>query len=164
MAMLDPFVCTHIHIGIASIRKNRIVIDEILSSIINETAILKRSNTYLKLLIWIGGPPDSSEFLKMIKSHTNRMEFVDSVKHSLEKYSLDGIDLDWEFPNMYNRGRLHFSQLLYEIRRAFDREGGNFLLSVAVAPIEGIAYFAYDIRTINQYCDYVNIMVSRSTI
>lgn len=154
----DPFLCTHINIGIVLLKNNRIIIDETLNSIINETYILKHSNEQLKILIWIGGPAASLEFIEMIKNHTNRMEFVDSVMHVLRKYQLDGIDLDWEFPNTYNEGRRHFTKLLHDIRKAFQQE---YLLSVAVAALEGIAYFAYDIQVINQYCDYVNVMVRR---
>lgn len=143
------------------IKNNRVIIDETLGSIINETSILKRSNEHLKILIWIGGPSESFEFIEMIKNHTNRMEFIDSVKHVLRKYQLDGIDLDWEFPNMYNKGRRHFTKLLHDIRRAFQLDDNKYLLSVAVAALEGIAYFAYDIQIINQYCDYVNVMVRR---
>lgn len=156
----DPFLCTHVNIGIVLIKDHRIVIDDILDSIINETYILKRSNEQLKILFWIGGPAESVEFIEMIKTHANRMEFVDSVMHTLRKYKLDGIDLDWEFPNTYNKGRRHFTKLLHDIRKAFQQGGNEYLLSVAVAALEGIAYFAYDIQVINQYCDYVNVMVS----
>lgn len=53
---------------------------------------------------------------------------------------------------------MHFSQLLHEIRREYEREQRTYILSVAVAAPEGIAYFAYDIRIINENCDYINIM------
>lgn len=71
----------------------------------------------------------------------------------LETYQLDGIDFDWEFPS--SDSKIHFSQLLYEIRRAFT---DKYLLSLAVAAPEGIAYFAYNFNILNQYCDYINIM------
>lgn len=65
---------------------------------------------------------------------------------------------DWEFPITSYRRRMHFSQLLHEIRREYEREQRTYILSVAVAAPEGIAYFAYDIGIINENCDYVNIM------
>jgi len=51
-----------------------------------------------------------------------------------------------------------FSQLLHEIRREYQREHRTYILSVAAAAPEGIAYFAYDIRELQNYCDFVNIM------
>lgn len=69
-----------------------------------------------------------------------------------------GLDIDWEFPSAHNRERQHFSQLLHEIRREYEREHRTYLLSVAVAAPEGIAFYAYDIGEINNYADYVNIM------
>lgn len=155
---IDPFLCTHINVGIINIAKNHIVIDDTLNLLFHQMAALKRFNSNLKILLWIGGPADTSDFIDMIENHANRKEFIRSIKHVLETYRLDGIDLDWEFPTTYDRQKQHFSQLLHEIRREYEREHRTYLLSVAVAAPEGIAYFAYDIAEINAYCDYVNIM------
>lgn len=51
---------------------------------------------------------------------------------------IDGVDLDWEFPNEHagtdKKQKVHFVQLLEEIRNEIDRqEHHKFLLSVAVA-------------------------------
>lgn len=157
-SQIDPYLCTHINVGIVAIRKNCIFVDNILHELFKQMTNLKRTNTNLKVLLWIGGPSDSLSFLEMIKNHANRKEFIQSIKSVLEKYRLDGVDLDWEFPITYNRSQIHFSQLLHEIRREYEREHRTYLLSVAVAAPEGIAYFAYDIKLLNQNCDYINVM------
>lgn len=157
-SQIDPYLCTHINVGIISIRQNSVFVDKTLHEQFKEMSNLKRLNTDLKVLLWIGGPSDSASFLEMIKNHANRKTFIQSIKSVLEKYRLDGVDIDWEFPFTYNRSQLHFSQLLHEIRREYEREHRTYLLTIAVAAPEGIAYFAYDIRVINQNCDYVNIM------
>lgn len=114
---------------------------------------LKKQNDKLKILIWVGGPSNSIGIIEMINKHTNRIKFVKSIKHALHSYKLDGIDFDWEFPS--SDSKIHFSQLLYELRRAFK---SDYLLSLAVAAPEGIAYFAYNFNILNQYCDYINVM------
>lgn len=155
-------MCTHINIGIATIENNTIVITEDLKVAFQQMSVLKRMNEKLKVLIWIGGPSESASFYEMIHLSENRREFIKSIKLALKTYNLDGVDLDWEFPLTYDKSRSYFSRLLHEIRRGFkeDFETGdrNYLLSVAVAAPEGIAYFAYDIEALNEFCDYVNIM------
>lgn len=72
--------------------------------------------------------------------------FVDSALQLLKKYSLDGIDLDWEFPawppreNAYEKSQ--FIELLEEMRAAF---GNKYLISVAVAAPLTIINRAYDV-------------------
>lgn len=156
---IDPFICTHINIGVALIVNNVIQIDDVMERKLKETAALRHANPDLKILLWVGGLDDTAVSIsQMVKNHTTRKIFIKSLKQVLETYLLDGIDLDWEFPSAYNKERQHFSQLLHEIRREYEREHRTYLLSVAVAAPEGIAYFAYDVKEINKYVDYVNIM------
>lgn len=156
---IDPHLCTHINVGIVSIQNNTMAFDATLEELFRRMNELKRQNADLKVLIWVGGGgDDSSGFSEMVKNHANRKEFIRSLKSALEKYRLDGIDIDWEFPSAHNRERQHLSQLLHEIRREYQREHRTYLLSVAVAAPQGIVFYAYDIGEINQYADYVNIM------
>lgn len=154
---IDPHLCTHINVGLIEIENNRLVIDDRLIDLFNQTKELKIKNKNLKILLWVGGA-ESKGFSEMVANHANRKLFIQSLKEALETYRLDGIDLDWEFPSAYRRERQHFSQLLHEIRREYQREHRTYLLSVAAAAPEGIVYFAYDIGEINNYADYVNIM------
>ncbi|KAI8035077.1 hypothetical protein M5D96_012170 [Drosophila gunungcola] len=96
----------------------------------------------------------------MVVNHAMRKVFLRSLRQIMRTYpSLDGIDLDWEFPSAYDRERMHLSQLLHEIRMEWQREKRpNDILSLAVAAPEGIALYAYDIRELNLYADYVNLM------
>lgn len=64
----------------------------------------------------------------------------------MKQYSLDGIDLDWEFPawppkeNAYQKTQ--FIELLKELREKFGEE---YLISVAVAAPVTIVNRAYDV-------------------
>lgn len=156
---IHPNLCTHINIGIALIRDNRIVITDVMRRAFDEVNELKRQNKHLKVLVWVGGGGDQSGgFPEMVQNHANRKLFIQSLKDCLETHHIDGIDLDWEFPSAYQRERQHFTQLLHEIRREYQREHRTYLLSVAAAALEGIAYFSYDITELNNYVDYVNLM------
>lgn len=139
--------------------------DALQSALHSAVATIKAQNPAVHLLLWIGGAsgPDneaSTGFAAMVRTHASRMRFVRSVRDVLQRYRLDGIDLDWEFPSAAHgtRERQHFSQLLHELRREYQRSRRTYLLSVAVAAPETIARLAYDAGEIEQYVDYVNVM------
>lgn len=73
----------------------------------------------------------------------------------VKRYKFDGIDLDWEFPNK-NRGtdkrqKIHFTQLLHEIRNEDNRQQHyKFLLSVAVAAPTFVVDLSYDVSYMNE--------------
>lgn len=158
---IDGSLCTHINVGMSYILQNSsISISENLERILlKDVPRLKQKYPSLKILLWIGGGNAASDgFPAMVKNHQSRKLFLQSLKSTLLRYKLDGCDLDWEFPSAYNRERMHFSQLLYEIRQEYKREKKPYLLSLAVAAPEGIALFSYDVGEINKYVDHVNLM------
>ncbi|XP_058831605.1 chitinase-3-like protein 2 [Topomyia yanbarensis] len=154
---IDPYLCTHLNVGMTYILNGTVYIDDDLRRVFEQTKLLKKANRQLKVLLWVGGGGVGG-FAEMVTNHASRKLFIQSLKATLEMYQLDGVDLDWEFPGSGNKNRMHFSQLLHEIRREYQREHRTYILSVAVAAPEMIAYMSYDVREINSYADYVNIM------
>lgn len=76
--------------------------------------------------------------------------FAEEAIKLLEENSLDGLDIDWEFPAWPtgdDKQREHFTLLLKELRHHFDKTAKKekFLISVAVAAPEPIVDHAYDI-------------------
>ncbi|CAG9578058.1 unnamed protein product [Danaus chrysippus] len=158
-------LCTHINVAFAQIINKEIYLDNVQRQIISEVVNLKKKNPNLKVLLSIGGAGAQDGFSDMVVNHTSRKIFIKSVKHTLRNYTLDGIDLDWEFPavkdyqnKLNKRERQHFSQLLREIRAEYVRERKDYLLTVAVAAQQIIVDAAYDVDQINMYVDYANIM------
>lgn len=163
-AAIPSRLCTHLHIGQALVQSDQLLaIDAPLSAALR-TAVqsLRSQNPTLRILLWVGGGgADANEhFAAMVRTHASRMRFVRSVLAALAAYQLDGVDLDWEFPSaaLGRRERQHFVQLLHELRRAYQRSRRTYLLAVAAAAPESLAYMAYDVREIDQYVDYVNLM------
>ncbi|KFB38789.1 AGAP000436-PA-like protein [Anopheles sinensis] len=154
---IDPHLCTHLNIGIIAIVNGTLFIDDDVRESLARTRELRRANPDLRILLWVGGGSVGG-FSEMVVDHASRKVFIQSLKAALEQYRLDGVDLDWEFPDSCCKRRMHFSQLLHEIRREYQREHRTYILSVAVAPQETIAYMAYDVGEINNYADYVNLM------
>ncbi|KAH8269660.1 hypothetical protein KR026_000741, partial [Drosophila bipectinata] len=154
-------LCTHINIGPAFLDKSTLVLPQALERVLrNDSHTFRRAHPQVHLLLWIGGAASGQQFAHMVANHARRKVFLRSLREVLRSYSsLDGIDLDWEFPSAYNEERMHFSQLLYEIRAEWGREKrSSDILSLAVAAPEGIAFYAYNIRELNLYADYVNLM------
>lgn len=156
---IDPHLCTHLNVGFIPIVNNSLELAENHKLYLNtQIKDLRERNKELKVLFWVGGGAFDYGFTDMVKDHKSRKQFIKSLKFNLEKYSVDGVDLDWEFPSPYNKDRQHFSQLLHEIRREYKREHRPYLLSIAMpAPVQ-YQDALYDIDVINENVDFVNVM------
>ncbi|KAI4502005.1 hypothetical protein M0802_002687 [Mischocyttarus mexicanus] len=159
---IDPHICTHIIIGFASITNCSIdmgVDKWTYEKIVN----IKNDNPNLKVMISIGGgdETDSSGFSYMVKNHKNRKQFIRSALNVIKEFKFDGLDLDWEFPT-WSSGRekekIHFAQLIQEIRKEFDRSGRKLILSVAVGAPQTIIDQCYIVPNIAEYVDFINLM------
>ncbi|KAJ8721753.1 hypothetical protein PYW07_002528 [Mythimna separata] len=160
---IHPNLCTHINMAFARVVNNEIQLDEYQYRTLLEIVKLKQHNPTLKILVSVGGAKNDNGFPNMVLNHKSRKTFIKSIKNLLRNYSLDGIDLDWEFPALHNfatagRERQHFSQLLREIRMEYTREKRNYLLTIAAAAPKTIVDISYDVDQLNEYLDFVNIM------
>ncbi|XP_075974306.1 chitinase-3-like protein [Anticarsia gemmatalis] len=160
---IHPYLCTHINVAFARIFNKEITLDDSQVRSLQDVVKLKQHNPNLKILLSVGGAGNDRGFSDMVVNHASRKVFIKSIKRILRNYTLDGVDLDWEFPALHNvqvggRERQHFSQLLREIRMEYIRERRDYLLTIAAAAPETIVNISYDIDQVNQYVDYVNIM------
>lgn len=84
--------------------------------------------------------------------------FIRSVLNVTKTYHLDGFDVDWEFPAWIgadDREKIHFVQLLQELRKEFDHSGQKLLLTVAVAAPQAIIDQSYSVPEIAEYACYI---------
>ena len=129
---------------------------------------LKTENPSLKVLVSAGGWLWSGSFSDMALTKQSRQLFIDSVVAFIDKYRLDGLDIDWEYPGLIGAGnhfrpedKQNYTQLLKELRHRFDQEekklNRHLLLSIAAgASNEFLAHT--EMSEVQKYVDSVNLM------
>ncbi|VEN57392.1 unnamed protein product [Callosobruchus maculatus] len=160
---IQAYLCTHINIAFASVSNSTIHLEQPQIDTLKRLVDLKNSNKDLKILVSVGGAGNNEGFPEMVLNHANRKRFIRSVIDYVKEYNIDGVDLDWEFPNEEQNHdtaqRVHFTQLLSEFRKSIEHQPNHpFLLTVAVAGPDFIVQNSYDVSYMNEYVDFVNLM------
>jgi chitinase len=89
---------THIIYSFALLKNNRLHVSAAAGAILNKLVSLKKKNRQLKVSLAFGGWGGCKTCSNIFAIAANRAAFARSVLAILQKYHLDGIDLDWEFP------------------------------------------------------------------
>ncbi|KAJ5174403.1 Endochitinase B [Penicillium canariense] len=103
---------------------------------VKQLFLLKKQNRKLKTLISIGGWTYSANFAGPASSEAGRATFAESATRLVLDLGLDGIDIDWEYPQDENQAQ-HLVELLRACRedsKSLDRAAGpsrKFYLSIA---------------------------------
>ncbi|XP_057668807.1 chitinase-3-like protein 2 [Diorhabda carinulata] len=159
---LDPHLCTHINAAFGKIVNNSLYLNNKQIEAVKSLVKLKEVNKDLKILISVGGAGNQDNgFPEMVYNHSNRKSFIKSVVYYVKNMNIDGVDLDWEFPNLDtndNLQRVHFTQLLQEIRKNINKQTNPYLLTVAVASPITLITNCYDVAYMNDYVDFINMM------
>ncbi len=129
---------------------------------------LKVRNPHLQVLVSVGGWTWSGGFSDMSLTAASRQKFIESAVRFVNKYSLDGLDIDWEYPGLSGIGnpnrpedKDNYTALLHELRVRFDHEeqhlGKHLYTSIATgASLDFLAHT--DMRNAARYVDTVNLM------
>ena len=132
---------------------------------------LKRKNPHLKLLVSVGGW-GADHFSDAALSDSSRQKFAQSAVDMVERYALDGIDLDWEYPGQPGPGikyreedRENFTLMLKTVREHLDSlsnvrglVGENRLL-LTIASNDDAGYFEHtEMEKLHVYLDFINVM------
>jgi len=119
---------------------------------------LKSENPNLKVILSIGGWT-AGGFSEMASNATCRTSFINDCANKCEKYNLDGIDIDWEFPGSSSAGivsspndKQNLTLLMKGLREAL---GDSKVLTYASDAGAKYANF----KEVTQYLDFVNVMV-----
>ncbi len=110
----DPCLCTHVLYSFVGISNYSLTLspsdqDKKLFQMMKEAWKAKSPN--LKILMSVGGATTDEDeestiidqFDQLVVDDDSRRKFCQSVIDVARKYSLDGIDIDWEFPKDYQR-------------------------------------------------------------
>ena len=123
----------------------------------------------VKVLVSVGGWTLSKYFSDIAADPEKKEEFARSVTAIVRKYSLDGVDIDWEYPGGGGMEGNHvraddgenFVLLLKTLRETLDEAGRDdhkhYLLTAAVSPDPGIAG-RVDWSEAMKYIDFINVM------
>ncbi len=129
---------------------------------------LKQQNSSLTVLVSVGGWLWSTNFSDMALTAQSRAVFIQSVMEFLERFNLDGLDIDWEYPGLPGSGhpfrkedKHNFTLLLKELRATFTKETAKthkrlYLTIAAGAADEYLANT--EMGKVAEYVDTVNLM------
>ncbi|GJL48079.1 hypothetical protein TUM17580_41380 [Citrobacter farmeri] len=127
-----------------------------------ESQVLRKQNPQLKVLLSVGGW-GARGFSGAAATPETRAVFIQSAMEIMQKYGLDGIDLDWEYPVNGAWGlvasqpadRENFTLLLKELRQAV---GNHKLVTIAVGANAESPKSWVDVKAIAPLLDYINLM------
>ena len=167
-----PSGLTHINFAFARIGPDGQVAlaDTGLETSLLRVLALKKISPRLKVIVSIGGW-EADGFSDAALTDASRATFADSAVEFVRKYSLDGIDIDWEYPGQGVAGikyraedRENFTRLLRTLREKLDaasavqgRIGSDgYTLTIASADRE---YFDHtEMDKLQVYLDWINVM------
>jgi chitinase len=131
---------------------------------------LKKQNPRLRIIASVGGW-QAEGFSDAALTDASRRTFARSVVQLLREYSLDGVDLDWEYPGQRVAGikyrsedKHNFTLLLQTLREQLDAAGGvqrrtgrdHYILTIAAADREYLDHTEMDRAHV--YLDWINLM------
>ena len=167
---------THINYAFANVIDGKVMFD---TTDIDNTSLkdddlktlqkLKEVNPDLKILVSVGGWVWSGNFSDAALTEDSRTRFAKSAADFVHQYQLDGIDIDWEYPNQIGAGNIHrvedienFTLLMKATREALNElekrtQKDHLLLTIATG-----ADSAYISNTklgeVSRHLDFINIM------
>ena len=151
--MPDPNLVTHLNYAFGHVTTGFDDNPERLCSIV----ALKETNPHLKVLLSVGGW-GSGNFSEMATDEAHRISFARSCQKVIDTYSLDGIDIDWEYPTSSAAGissspddTKNFTLLMHDLRQAI---GTDHLLTFA--DYADTTYVDY--RSVLPFIDFINLM------
>ncbi|MFZ0661129.1 MAG: glycoside hydrolase family 18 protein [Acidobacteriaceae bacterium] len=160
---------TRINYAFANIKDGRIV-EGFPTDPANFAALnaLRRQNPSLTILISVGGWLWSGNFSDAVLTEWSRKVFIDSAVAFIERYNLDGLDIDWEYPGQPSAGnrfrpqdKQNYTAVLKELRNRFDQEQKKLhrRLYLSVAAGSNSDFLDHtDMRSVARSVDTVNLM------
>ena len=153
---------THIIFCFGQLDGNRLTLRKADSVTIQKMVSLKKKNPQLKVILSLGGGRGCKTCSDAFATEDGRKEFARSVQQYHEYFGTDGLDLDWEFPNIEHfpgqkyapEDKKNFTKLVKELRRL----GDQYELSFAAGAHEGIFETVVEWKKVMKYMDYVNLM------
>jgi len=124
---------------------------------------LKKEFPGLKIMVSIGGWGGCGPCSNLFASEDHRNTFAKTTVTLFNKYSIDGLDLDWEYPAIEGypghawdkADKNNFTELIKTLRREMKNE---FLLSFAAGGFTHYLEESVDWENVMPLVDFVNLM------
>jgi chitinase len=162
---IEPAKLTHINFAFGRIEGGKVVLPHPgVAANLGYLRSLKAKNPRLQVLLSVGGW-QAEGFSDAAASAASRATFAESIVALLREHSLDGVDLDWEYPGQSVAGiksrpqdKQNFTALLQTVRAHLDaaRREPRYLLTIASADRE---YFDFtEMDKLHVHLDFINVM------
>ncbi len=155
---------THLIFSFSHVADGKMVLSSGVDSLrLEQLVAQKQKYPNLKVMVACGGWT-ADGFSDAVLSDESRQLFVESAIELIEKYQLDGLDMDWEYPTSDAAGikarpedKENFTALMQGLRTALDQLGRPMTLTFAAAGWKG--YFSYiELDKVIETVDYMNLM------
>ncbi|XP_013411097.1 chitotriosidase-1 [Lingula anatina] len=167
---IAPSLCTHFIYAFANIDVESLSLVPSLKVDVTEGDVtgnyeklndLKKDHPEMRTLLSVGGAlAGTSGFDAVSETLFSRKKFSINVVKFLRRWKFDGLDVDWEFPNLETKSK--FTLLIQELRVTFDRHKEKnkppLLLSAAVGVSETQITQSYEVHLIADLLDFINVM------
>lgn len=168
---ISPQKITHINYAFVNLIDGRATLSNEATDTVNFRALnaLKEQNPDLKILISIGGWTWSGTFSDAVLTPEGRDLLARTSVDIVERYGLDGIDIDWEYPGFGGlKGNVvrpedkeNYTLMFAALRARLDSlsrlNGRGYLLTTAVGGFRKFLEYT-EMDKAQQYLDYVNLM------
>ncbi|XP_055328255.1 chitotriosidase-1-like [Paramacrobiotus metropolitanus] len=154
---IDASLCTYIMVAFGKIDGGQLAIrewnDEATFATLSK---LRSANPKLKILLSIGGATTSNRVADMAAAPAaTQQAFAKSAVSQLRKWGLDGLDIDWEFPEAAQK--VQFVNLAKTLKNTFEKDAKQPRLLLTAA-VQVTTHKGYDGPALNGLLDLVQVM------
>jgi len=137
---------------------------------LKDLVAMKSKYPNLKVYISVGGWGWGKDFHKMAQTDKGMKAFIDSLIEIVDKYDLDGVDMDWEFPGIesdtedgWSKDDVpRFTKLIedtrYELNALSKKNDKKYWLSFAAGAFKNCINDSINWKAVLPYVDSINLM------
>lgn len=155
---------THIIYSFLKVQNDTLTFrDSTQENTVRQLVALKQMHPQLKVMVSIGGWSGCSFCSDLFADTVHRQNFARTTAALFKQYSIDGLDLDWEYPAIEgypghkfdSTDKNNFTQLIKALRQEL---GNDYLLSFAAGSFERYLERSVDWDAVMPFVDFVNLM------
>ena len=130
-------------------------------AVINQVLSIREKGVRVVLSIQ-GYSTEGTNFSRAAATEEGRITLAESMLRVVEKFHLDGIDIDWEYPG-FNTGtsvsvdKVNYTLLCKQIKETFKKANEDYLITAAI-PGGGNGPYRFDLGNVAKHLDFIHIM------